>query len=139
MDKFVVGFPFDENREHVLLVRKLRPEWQKGLLNGIGGKIEITENSREAMRRECLEETGLVLDWKHKAHMQGVNTDGHCFTCAVFYAYSQDIFDFEQRESEELHVYHPHELYRKEVVTNLYFLIPYGVYRDGSSFMSLSY
>jgi 8-oxo-dGTP diphosphatase len=42
----------------VLLVRKNRPQWQAGLLNGVGGKIEKGENPSYAMEREFKEETG---------------------------------------------------------------------------------
>lgn len=53
---YVAGFMFDG--EKVALIRKNRPEWQAGLLNGIGGKIEEGERPLEAMRREFREETG---------------------------------------------------------------------------------
>ncbi len=57
--KYVLGFLFDINDDTVLLVRKNRPSWQNGLLNGIGGKIEPGETPLEAMVREFKEETGL--------------------------------------------------------------------------------
>lgn len=34
--KYVVGFAFDLTLTMVALIRKNRPEWQMGLLNGIG-------------------------------------------------------------------------------------------------------
>ena len=40
MQKYSLGFVFDLPVEKVLLIEKQRPEWQKGKLNGIGGKIE---------------------------------------------------------------------------------------------------
>jgi 8-oxo-dGTP diphosphatase len=54
---WVVGFVF-KNRDEVTLVMKNRPEWQKGKLNGVGGKIEAGETSAQAMRREFKEEAG---------------------------------------------------------------------------------
>jgi 8-oxo-dGTP diphosphatase len=56
--KYVLGFAFDKS-DNVILVRKQKPKWQKGLLNGVGGKIEIGETSSDAMFREFREETGL--------------------------------------------------------------------------------
>lgn len=56
--RYVVGFVFGDNNQ-VLLIRKNRPEKQKGLLNGIGGKIEVNENPSDAMVREAFEEAGL--------------------------------------------------------------------------------
>jgi 8-oxo-dGTP pyrophosphatase MutT (NUDIX family) len=43
----------------VLLIRKAKPEWQKGLLNGIGGKLESPESVMDCTIREFREETGL--------------------------------------------------------------------------------
>lgn len=62
MKKYVVGFITDGKR--IALINKNRPSWQKGLFNGIGGKIEKDETSGFAIKRKCIEETGLVLeDW----------------------------------------------------------------------------
>lgn len=44
----------------VLLIEKLKPAWQKGLLNLPGGKIEPGETPSQAANRELLEETNLV-------------------------------------------------------------------------------
>lgn len=61
MTTYVVGLIFDALNEHVLLIRKNRPSWQKGKLNGVGGKVETTEIPYDAMVRECEEECGLLL------------------------------------------------------------------------------
>lgn len=61
MTQYVVGLIFDESFENILLIRKNRPDWQKGRLNGVGGKVEKQETSYEAMVRECEEECGLLL------------------------------------------------------------------------------
>lgn len=55
---WVVGFVFRKEKNEVALVMKNRPEWQKGRLNGVGGKIEGSETSHQAMRREFKEEAG---------------------------------------------------------------------------------
>lgn len=66
---YVAGFLLDD-RDRVVLVRKLRPAWQAGLLNGVGGKIEAGEAPAEAMRREFREEACLDLDgWELFAHL----------------------------------------------------------------------
>lgn len=63
--RYVVGFAFTPEKERVYLIRKARPEWQRGLLNGIGGKIENGETSEQAMVREFKEEAGLeVKTWE---------------------------------------------------------------------------
>lgn len=58
MKKYVVGFMINEQRTQVALIQKTKPEWQAGLLNGIGGKVESDESISSAMTREFLEETG---------------------------------------------------------------------------------
>lgn len=64
---YVVGLAFSPAADEVILIRKLKPEWQKGLLNGVGGKIEPGEAPIDAMTREFKEETGVdttLDDWK---------------------------------------------------------------------------
>lgn len=64
---YVVGFCFmpDVPSQHnqfqaheVVLIRKNRPDWQKGKLNGVGGRVEEGETPKQAMEREFSEETG---------------------------------------------------------------------------------
>lgn len=62
MISYVVGIIFDELIDKVLLIRKNRPDWQVGKLNGVGGKIEQDETPNDAMVRECYEECGLLID-----------------------------------------------------------------------------
>lgn len=59
MQRYVVGFAFSMDRQRVLLIKKNRPDWQKGKLNGIGGKIEDNEDAYDAMEREFFEEAGV--------------------------------------------------------------------------------
>lgn len=59
MKVYVVGFLFTPDRHHVALIQKLKPAWQKGKLNGIGGKVEDGETPAEAMVREFTEEAGI--------------------------------------------------------------------------------
>ena len=63
--EYVCGFAFDAvdhpfNR--VLLIHKKRPDFQAGLLNGIGGKIKPGESAAQAMIREFEQETGMMLE-----------------------------------------------------------------------------
>lgn len=73
MKEYVLGFAFDEKAQNVVLIEKLRPEWQKGLYNGIGGKVERNDNTNyTAMCREFYEETRVhtVPDmWKNFGNM----------------------------------------------------------------------
>jgi len=63
---WVCGAYFSPNREKIALIRKNRPDWQKGSYNLIGGKLERQETPQEAMAREFEEETSfktLPSDW----------------------------------------------------------------------------
>jgi len=62
MQHYVVGFLFNWKQDRVVLIRKTKPDWQAGKLNGVGGKIELGETPYEAMAREFQEETGVAID-----------------------------------------------------------------------------
>jgi 8-oxo-dGTP diphosphatase len=49
---------FAGNHEHILLIEKQKPEWQKGKYNLVGGKVEPGEDPVDAAQREFTEETG---------------------------------------------------------------------------------
>lgn len=70
--KYVVGFLLHPDRKSVALIRKNKPKWQAGLLNGIGGKIEPGETALQAMEREFLEETSVKVNgWRRYASVGG--------------------------------------------------------------------
>lgn len=68
--EYVVGFLLDCDGR-VALIRKNRPAWQQGRLNGIGGHVEEGESADAAMRREFAEETGTDIDgWQQFVRMR---------------------------------------------------------------------
>ncbi len=65
--RFVAGFLFDVAGKAVVLVRKARPAWQAGRLNGVGGRVEAGESGPAAMAREFREEAGVATapsEWR---------------------------------------------------------------------------
>jgi 8-oxo-dGTP diphosphatase len=61
---YVCGFLFDCEAGRVALIKKNKPDFQAGKLNGIGGKVESHEAPLEAMVREFREETGAcIANW----------------------------------------------------------------------------
>lgn len=63
--EYCCGFLFSAGKMNVALVQKLRPDWQEGRINGIGGHVEPGETPHEAMVREFREETGLLVpEWR---------------------------------------------------------------------------
>lgn len=78
---YVCGFVFDPDFKEVMLIRKNRPEWQAGKLNGVGGHVEDTDHdAAHAMSRECEEESGLYIPpsaWRNavRAHFPSAQVD----------------------------------------------------------------
>lgn len=75
---YVLGFVFDLREKQVLLIQKLKPDWQKGFLNGIGGKVEFDKDATlaDAMSREFMEEATANIApnaWTHFCTMIGKN------------------------------------------------------------------
>jgi 8-oxo-dGTP diphosphatase len=89
MTEYVVGFLIENQKGYnynvpmVALIKKTKPEWQKGFLNGIGGKIEAGEEPLIAMIREFQEETGAsVLEWRRFADL--ILNDGKVYCYVAF-------------------------------------------------------
>lgn len=62
------------DEDHVVMIRKERPEWQAGRFNFPGGKIRYGETAHEASVREYYEETGVITkleDWKQFGYISG--------------------------------------------------------------------
>jgi 8-oxo-dGTP pyrophosphatase MutT (NUDIX family) len=58
------------------LILKNRPAWQEGFWNGIGGKVEGSEEPYQAAIREFKEETGVEeFFWVHYATVYGKEPD----------------------------------------------------------------
>ncbi len=86
---YVAGLVF--SMPQIMLIRKDRPNWMKGKLNGIGGHVEPNESPLDAMCREFGEETKLIPPcWKHFATLTDTFTNKpqqpwlvHWFTATV--------------------------------------------------------
>lgn len=91
--EYVVGYAFNRTLNGVLLIKKQRPSWQAGRLNGVGGKIEPGEQPIDAMVREFREETNLATgksDWHRFATLDGpevyLDRPGELFRLHLFSA-----------------------------------------------------
>lgn len=117
---YVVGFAFDD-LGRVALIRKLRPSWQAGKLNGIGGHIEPKEWPVEAMAREFEEETGVCtagLDWLGVGSMTGADWCVHVFTTV-----SPKVRYVVSKTDEEVGLYLPEHVRRPDCLENVPALI----------------
>lgn len=118
MQQYVVGFLFNPEKTRVAMVYKHKPEWQRGLFNGIGGKIEPGETPAAAMLREFHEEAGVYVTWKSATILKGIDFEVHVFT-----ATSNAIDDAHTIEREEIVTVDPRAL-PGNVIPNLKWLIP---------------
>lgn len=122
MKKYVVGFVFDSSREHILLIHKNRPEWQKGFINGLGGKIEDGETALSAMVREIQEESGLLTledEWVYVGRIYSDTMNVEFFG----YEYRGDTDDAQSLEDEPIEWF-PVKALPINLIENLTWLIP---------------
>lgn len=74
MKRYTLGFIFNTDHSKVLLIHKTKPAWQKGKLNGLGGKLEEGETIQQCIAREVAEESGLKIsrtEWVHVGKLHG--------------------------------------------------------------------
>jgi 8-oxo-dGTP diphosphatase len=126
--EFVVGFMFSHDRSRVALIRKNKPAWQAGKLNGLGGKIDPGESPLVAMAREFDEESGYetsLAQWQMFAEMGGINDDKSEFK-VYFFTTEGDIDQLRSMESESVEVHRTDSFHplRKDVIENLCWLMP---------------
>lgn len=123
----VLGFAFSPDFKRVVLISKERPDWQKGKLNGVGGKIKHMENAFRAMSREFKEETGVETEptsWINYEIMQGKDWIVYCFYTVI------DVDLVKSLTDEDLVIFRRTDFGNKEffpMLSNLYWLIPMAV------------
>lgn len=122
---YVAGFLIDNDARTVALVRKGKPAWQAGRLNGIGGKIEDGEDDSQAMRREFLEEAGVDISeamWEVFAVVAGD------WGSVTFFRVFGPTSAVRTMESEPIEVHSLDALPLDECLPNLSWLIPLALY-----------
>ncbi len=126
MEKMVAGFAFNKDMDRVILIKKTRPEWQKGQLNGVGGRIGVEEGKYTAMKREFEEETGVLSSeacWNLFFRLTGTDWD-------VFFFYSiMDISKCKSVTDEMVLAIDPLNM-PDNMISNLKWLIPMAMYKN---------
>lgn len=119
---YCCGFLRDIQHATVLLVRKRKPDWQAGLLNGIGGKIESDETPLDAMIREWSEEVGFEFrNWRALARLDAQGSLVHFFAASGHIPPPKAFNDVgEALELIDL-ISVPH---RTDIIANLKWLLP---------------
>jgi len=116
--KYVVGFMLDPTLSKVVLIRKAKPEWQAGLLNGVGGKVGDNipgETPEQAIHREFKEEAGLDnLDWKPYLTLQTPHSE------LYFFRAIGNVHGAQTQTEEDVNVYDVHDIMdRSDTIPNL--------------------
>lgn len=135
MKKYVAGLMFSKDSSQIALVVKNKPDWQKGLLNGIGGKIEDSDtNSLCAMMREFKEETGVIHEgWELFLTMgsgTGNSEDGdrtqqysEGWSVDFYRAFTDKVFDCTTKEAEEIKILEVNNALCSMTIDNLKWII----------------
>lgn len=131
MQEYTCGFVIDRGSSAVLLVRKSKPDWQAGKLNGVGGKLERHESVISGMEREWAEESGdlAMLQWEPFCRLNFPNEVVH-FLRATNHVISGQICNDVNDVGEELAWYpfrHPDLrclTQRDDIIPNLRWILP---------------
>lgn len=130
MKSYVLGFCFSQDFSKVVLIKKVRPAWQNGRLNGVGGHIEEGETPLDAMIREFREEADhkYALNWLTFGVLRGKDWEVYLFHSR--YAYSP-IYNVSEEGEVSLH-YVSYVLTRptsqgSPPMPNLRYLIPMAI------------
>ncbi len=126
---YVVTFLFNNELDKVWLIEKQKPEWQKGCLNGIGGKIEAYDGEPiVAAQREMMEEAGCnALNLQYLGYMEGVNNDSSSFRVEIFTGKSVQIL--KTQEEEEIKLIPINEIKSHKHIENVPALIELCLYK----------
>jgi 8-oxo-dGTP diphosphatase len=123
MKKYTLAFILNKELDKVLLVKKKSPEWQKGKLNGVGGKFEEGENELQCIEREVFEETGVKIPSEKFVYFGFLGNDE--WKAYLFVVQLSIDADFTQGVEEI--VWCDTKNLPENVITNLSWLIPMAI------------
>lgn len=132
--RYTVAFLFAPDLLSVWMVTKLRPAWQAGALNGIGGKLEPGEHPDDGIVREIKEETAAEFtrdQLDYVGYMHGTNNDGAKFLVYIYTATT--IQKLEQVEDEPIELVNVNAVKMVRHVGNVPALIELCRYKIGAS------
>ena len=123
MKNYVLGFLFNNDFTQVMVIRKNKPQWQAGRMNGLGGHVEPQEPLAIAMRREFREESGQDVEgWSTFGRLHGADWQVFLYWAIKPEAMVCNVCD----EGTVLPVF-VDELHKHPVLPNLHYLIPMAI------------
>lgn len=111
----VLGLVFSEDLSEIVLIRKNRPTFLAGMLNGVGGQVEGGESHRSAMEREFKEETGvrIIPGWSLLDTAKFDNNSMFVWTCRA------DISQVATKTDEEIIICNVAKIYEEHPFPNV--------------------
>lgn len=128
MKKYTIGALFTPDFQQVLLIKKNRPEWQKGNYNLPGGHIEEGEVGLECIAREFEEEAGVKirpLDWFYIDLIENEGEYTVEFFTAIYDATMHGTVDF--NASDEQIRWCNCQVLPVNTISNLTWLVPFAL------------
>jgi 8-oxo-dGTP diphosphatase len=120
--RYTVGFLFNADLSKVLLIHKLTPEWQRGKVNGLGGKYEEGEDANRCIARETREEAAVdvpAAEWRRVGSLFGA--EWHVDVMAARHAGAEsDARSLEEQQVEWFAV----GALPQNAMSNLHWLVP---------------
>jgi len=116
---------FVEHEGSVLLIQKIKPDWQRGRLNLPGGSIEADETPEMAAARELYEEAGIISF--HVFPIGVINGDGWRVHVIGHVSHHPEMW--EQKTAEPVFWLPIRDaLANRKLIPNLKFIIPLAAY-----------
>lgn len=114
-----------------MLIKKTKPEWQRGKLNGVGGKIEAGETPHQAMLREWKEETGDGFDHVWEKFLRLSLPNSHEPTEVHFFRAFSSATTAHTTTDEVIIIRAVSEVFQHwNVIPNLRWIIPFALNRE---------
>jgi 8-oxo-dGTP diphosphatase len=128
---YTIGALFPPDLSRIVLIKKIKPEWQKGKYNLPGGKTKTGETPQECISREFYEETGLVVlpkEWKHIGSIIGTSSKNK-YIVDVLTAIIQGDQDINNDTDEKARWFRlgSYSLRTAPLISNLDWLIPFAM------------
>jgi 8-oxo-dGTP pyrophosphatase MutT (NUDIX family) len=127
MNKYTLGFVFNEELNRVVLIELNKPNrWNDRLINGVGGHIEEGEEPLNCMSRECMEESGINIppaNWRFVGIYEGVGSK-EVFKIHVYYTTTKQNLLVNSSEGS-VSWYDVSTVAKLKTVSNLQWMMPY--------------
>lgn len=127
MKKYTVGALFTPDLTKVLLIRKRKPEWQRGKMNFPGGHIEEGETKADCVSREFEEEAGVKIASEQWKHIGTIENPGEYYVEFFTALYYPEVHGQVESKTEESLAWESCMELPNNVISNLHWLVPFAM------------